>query len=297
MKIIAAIIAGALIGSAITAWSLGRADSRDTAPEPGSSADATDSLARAEGSESSAQARARKTVDVGEIAASGSRVLAEIQRGPDISARECLRRVEEAKLALQTEVSSLRQRLDEADDDSPHSRTYDLSQEELAQLAAKCELRWDMPSVSTDGATSISAEDARALGLSADEVSAAAAVFEKHNASMIKQLRSLYTATTGELNASTMSGQSLISEVRDKSAPSELALAFQRLSAERAGLVSAPARGEERPLVEQLYRHLSSAGDGVEHSLAQRIGADKARALRALHGGFSTKNSSSYGCP
>lgn len=196
--------------------------------------------------------------------------------------------------AMATELRELRRKLG-APAGAQSSRVYGLGEQELVNLAEKCELRWDMPPVENGAPESIPLDDAKTLGLTEAERSAVNAAYSQFNTQTLAQYRALYQQITGDPSPGSMSAGAMISEISSNASRTQLRDIFQRISGERAGLLVPPATPS--PPIEQFFRLVVGAGDGFERTLADRIGPDKARALRALHDGFGNKNSSSYGCP
>ncbi len=80
-------------------------------------------------------------------------------------------------------------------------------------------------------------------------------------------------------------------ELHDKAAPGEPELVRRRISQERAGLAPAPADVQRLSPFERYFRALAGLGEEAERLLAARVGADKARAVRAEHGGWPMRMS------
>lgn len=177
------------------------------------------------------------------------------------------------------------------------TRVFDLPPETLARLAERCELRWDLQPPRLDGPAGLPPEAAAEVGLDEAELAAIGEVTGAYNDRMLTALQALYTEVTGDDQVANLAPDSLHSEIADKAGPDELKRAFQRLSAERAGLLQPPSDPAAGPPVERLYRLLTTAGNDLEAALAERIGPEKARALRELKGGWGSRSRSSHGCP
>jgi len=191
-------------------------------------------------------------------------------------------------------VLQLKERLQQASQ-RRRTKTFDLSKEELLNLANKCELRWDMPPIRFSAPTA-SKKRIKTLGLHENEVALINEVFAKHNSEMLNELRKLYAEITGQQEAGEhLSPSALLSEVIEKTDSVEKKLVYQRLARERAGLQAPPLDLSRTSAAERLYRLLTSAGDRVEKALATKIGPDLARQYR--EDGFGSSYSSSYGCP
>jgi hypothetical protein len=70
-----------------------------------------------------------------------------------------------------------------------------------------------------------------------------------------------------------------------------------RLSKEKAGLVPPPADLAKTPVVERALRIATAAGDELERRFGERVGAERAHALRRLRDGWPGGRSSMNGCP
>lgn len=194
--------------------------------------------------------------------------------------------------ALRGKVAELEQKLARID-----PRTFDLSRETLLRLAERCELRWDLQPPRLDGPARISKEAAAAAGLADEELSAVDEVLASSNDRLLAAVRALYVEVTGDSETDNLAPEAMLAEMDDKTDPAEIKRVFQQLSAERAGLATAPADLTAAPPMERLYRLLTSAGDALEGELGARIGADRARALREHDGGWNSRSRSSHGCP
>ena len=199
---------------------------------------------------------------------------------------------------LEREVAALRRELGRVRGKARKTKVLDLDKKELAAMAKRCELRWDMPPLSADKPPSVSPKRSEALGLNETEVKAVEKVLVAHYRRMVKTLRGLYVEVTNdEQNAAALSPWSLISEIRGKSPRAEVKAVFARLARERAGLVTKPAVKRRMSPVERLMRMLTTVGDRVEKDMGAQIGPDLARRYRRFGGGLGSASRSSYGCP
>jgi hypothetical protein len=174
-------------------------------------------------------------------------------------------------------------------------RAYDLSAGELEQMAATCELRWDIPSL-TMNPTTLSDGEVAKLSLTGSERTIIDRAFAEAHARLVGEVRQTYAALTGDDNPGSMSPEAMYAEVVDKVPEGELQVMFQRLARERAGLAPGPTTASISPL-ERMFRALTTGGDRLENDLAAALDAQLARAVRDLNGGWSSKFGSSYGCP
>ena len=94
-------------------------------------------------------------------------------------------------------------------------------------------------------------------------------------------MRSLYIEVTGDTaGAETLSSEAMRREIEDKSPPGEHNLILQRVAQERAGLATPPADLSKTSALERLMRASFQLGDQSEAALAQRLGAERAHAIR-----------------
>jgi hypothetical protein len=203
-------------------------------------------------------------------------------------------RVENAE--LKARVAQLEAELHEVKAKSRDRRTYDLTQEQLEQMASRCELRWDHPPLSAEP-NRIRPEDAEALGLTAEERAAVDRSLAEFHRSMRADLEALYKEATGDPNAGSLSMEAMIDEVLDKTPHDELKVIYQRLAQERAGQRPPPDPSSLGGVTERLMRRLTGAGDRMEAALGEAIGPEGARGLRDLHQGFGSRSASTVGCP
>ncbi|MBI2377358.1 MAG: hypothetical protein HYV07_25375 [Deltaproteobacteria bacterium] len=204
-------------------------------------------------------------------------------------------RLERQAAALQADNETLKKALAESSGETGQQKVLDLSHEELADLAKKCELRWDTPSLSGRFGV-VSDQDAKSLGLSEDELAVISSLTQKSRAKLTAEISRAYREITGDDgDLGSLGAESMLAEINDKVDPLELKRAFQRLSAERAGLPAPPE--ELRTPYERMMRSVTSEGDELERAIADQLGPDLAKKLRTKNGGWSNKSRSSHGCP
>lgn len=191
---------------------------------------------------------------------------------------------------LERKVKSLRKRADE-------TRTYDLSQEQLVEMAQRCELRWDLPSITLDEPQTVTRSAVDEFGLDGEQVTAVNAVLAKTNQRLLDAVMGLYVEATGDPAPAGFAPDAMFAEIVDKTPRETIKAVFQRLSAERAGLAPPPADPAAGEPIERLLRLVTAAGDQLERELADKVGADVARALRDEHQGWGEKSRSRVGCP
>jgi hypothetical protein len=179
----------------------------------------------------------------------------------------------------------------------PEQHKYvDVSKEELLARADRCEIRYDTPPVLDAVPKTVSRGD---LGGASDtERDAVNGVIAEMHGSVAAQLRRLYLEIGGEAAvADKMTPGSLLNELWQKVAPGELDAGRVRLARERAGVQAPPANPAQSSAGERLQRLMFNMGDEFERKLAERIGAERAHALRARHDGWGGTRSSHSGCP
>ncbi|MCL4223702.1 MAG: hypothetical protein KJZ91_04425 [Myxococcales bacterium] len=168
--------------------------------------------------------------------------------------------------------------------------------DELLALARECGVNLDIPPVMRGDPMQIDPATAQAAGLTADEHAAANQVFVELARSWKQRVRGWYVDATGDhQGADQLSAHAMGEELHDKAAPGEPELVRRRISQERAGLAPAPADVQRLSPFERYFRALAGLGEEAERLLAARVGADKARAVRAEHGGWPMRMSMS-GC-
>jgi len=198
---------------------------------------------------------------------------------------------------LQARVDALERELRAKRAEGDETRSYGLSHETLLAMAERCELRWDMPPMSLDGAQTVSREAVEALGLDDAQMRTINDVFARTNMRLIKAVTELYAEVMGEVPPAGMAPTAMLFEITDKTSRETVREIFQRLSAERAGLAAPPAPSVALDPAERLFRLLTTVGDDVENELAGTLGPDVARALRDEHDGWGEKSRSRPGCP
>ncbi|MBI4817141.1 MAG: hypothetical protein HY791_12840 [Deltaproteobacteria bacterium] len=204
-------------------------------------------------------------------------------------------RLERQTAALQADNESLKKALAEKSGEARKQKVFDLPPEELAGMASRCELRWDLPSLSGRGSV-VSDEDAKNLGLSEDELKVITDVTRKSQAKLIAEITRTYREVTGDDgNVGSLSAESMLTEINDKLDPIEIKKAFQRLSAERAGLPVPPT--EMATSYERMMRTVIMEGDELERAIGDQLGPDLAKRIRKNNGGWNDKSRSSHGCP
>lgn len=173
--------------------------------------------------------------------------------------------------------------------------TLDLDPETLAKMADKCELRWDTIPVGPEAPT-LSQDWANEAELTEEEQEIVDRLFKEHHGQLVSRVQQAYREVTGD-DTGGLSTYAMLMELDDKVPEVELKQVFQRLSAERAGRIPAPAELGSRPPVERVYRALTQSGDQLEQAIAKELGPEAAKRLRRVRDGWSSRSRSSYGCP
>jgi hypothetical protein len=198
---------------------------------------------------------------------------------------------------LEREVGVLRRALAKAQGKADQTKVFDLKKSDLVAMAQRCELRWDMPSLTIDKAPTVPKKHRERLGLGPAEVASIEDVLAKQHRKVVSSLRKLYVEVTNDRQAArVLSPWSLISEITGKSPRAERKAVFSQLARERAGLATASA-DERRSAFERMMRLLTALGARLEKEIGARIGPDLARRYRREGGGFGSRSRSSYGCP
>jgi hypothetical protein len=157
------------------------------------------------------------------------------------------------------------------------TKMHDFTQDELKQMAANCEVRWDAPDFDVDG-HSIPADEAQKLGLTAQDMAAYQRILKQTNADMLAQARQIYRDVTGE-SGDNLEFNSMWSEVEGKLGRKEWQQARTRLSQEKAGMMQPQDPAQQSPAY-RFLKLMSGTGDAVAQQLDKEIGSDKERALR-----------------
>lgn len=183
--------------------------------------------------------------------------------------------------ALEAELETLRRSMAE---DEERRRAADKwparSKEDLLAMAKRCEVRYDMPPSAWNLGHTVDERRAAELGFSDDERRAVNQALHEEGIRLVEPLRALYIETTGNADAAAaLEPFTLQQEIMAKASPETLALARQRISHERAGLVT-PGDPSQGTPVERALRLLSTAGDEWERRLAVIVGVERAAKLR-----------------
>jgi len=112
------------------------------------------------------------------------------------------------------------------------------------------------------------------------------------------QLRQLFVEMTGDAQmADKLPIGGLLGLLMEKVPEAVRNEARARLSKEKAGLVPPPADLAKTPVIDRALRIATGAGDELEKRFGERVGAERARALRKVRDGWPGGRSSMNGCP
>jgi hypothetical protein len=214
--------------------------------------------------------------------ASVPRLSAQALHASGADARATIVALEEKVASLSAELEKARRELRDGpldQDGIPKNKFFDLTPDELAVLARRCELRYDVPPFLMNAAVQASPELAARVGLSEAERVRTNQALRESSTLFVGRLRALYAEAHGAPPPETMSARDLQHAIFGRY-PREIKEAFQRLSRERAGLATPPADPSGSSVVERELRLILEAGDDWERRLAGIIGPDRARQLR-----------------
>jgi hypothetical protein len=191
-------------------------------------------------------------------------------------------------------------RLREGQTSKPASRDLrsliEPTREELLARAQRCEVAYNYPNLDAPEPTKVGDGLAKRLGLSDTEREAVDEVMRELHAQVPADLRKLYAEMSGDAaTAARLSPAALLSEIFQKAPEETMSEARIQLSRERAGLAPPPARPGAGPVVERALRLMMGLGDDLERRLGERLGPERARALRGLRESWRSTSSWS-GC-
>jgi hypothetical protein len=170
-------------------------------------------------------------------------------------------------------------------------RFLDASREELLARVERCELAFDTPSIN-----GFDQKTAQSMGLAEAEREALNEAMKEVKAQVVAELRALYVEMSGDAaTADRLSPASMESEIFARAPEGSRGQARQQLAREKAGLSAPPADLAKTPVAERTMRLMSGIGDRFEQKVAERLGPERARALRAKEDGWRGKTVSN-GC-
>jgi hypothetical protein len=159
-------------------------------------------------------------------------------------------------------------------------KVHGFTPEEWAEMAEKCEVRFDLPQFGLNP-PKIPARQAAAMGISDDQRIAMESVLGRMNSQYMSTVRGLYVEVTGDTaGADNLEPLAMVNEMEHKSPPGSSSAARKRVALERAGKVAPPADPQAGPAIERLMRYVLGVSDDTERELAAVVGAEKAAVLR-----------------
>jgi hypothetical protein len=181
-------------------------------------------------------------------------------------------------------------------DGIPQKKFHDFTPEELAILARRCEIRYDVPKFLSNGRIELRGLGAAENGISEAQVAQLNQQLREFAPASLDRLRALYREGTGDqVGAATLAPKDMMRALFQRY-PHELDRANQRLSLERAGQPAPPPEPGGPSVVERLLRLTFAAGDELERRAAQVLGAERTHELRRTGAGYEPGYIQS-GCP
>jgi hypothetical protein len=172
----------------------------------------------------------------------------------------------------------------------------DLTKEELAILAKRCEVRYDIPPHAMEAGYQLSSGRAERFGLSEGEREVVNQALRDEGQKVEAEIRSIYAAATGDKTGAEKMRLQEMQEAVLRKDRGELNRAQQRLAQERAGQIASPTASEQRPYAERMLRALIASGDSWEAQLGRIFGPERARDMRRRHVTYTGRRSQA-GCP
>lgn len=195
---------------------------------------------------------------------------------------------------LRSELESANASLEGQAKESRRGFSLEPTPQELAEMAKTCTLKWDAPPL---GSEPFSLGPKRG-DLSVEERNAINKALAEQHEQVTRELRALYVEVTGDrAHADAAAADALTMEIHEKSTRADVQLAYQKLALERAGQLPPPANNVGQSAIERALRIVTSLGERTERTIAQVVGADRARNLRKRNNGWDSRSVSSNGCP
>jgi hypothetical protein len=170
-------------------------------------------------------------------------------------------------------------------------RYLDPGPDELLDRAQRCEIAFDSPPIN-----GFEGRSAQSMGLAEGERETMNEVMKDLKAQVSADMRALYVEMSGDPStADRLSPGSMESEIFARAPEGARQRARQQLAREKAGLAPPPADLARTPVAERTMRLMMTIGDRYEQKLAERVGPERARALRAKNDGWPGKTVSN-GC-
>jgi hypothetical protein len=157
---------------------------------------------------------------------------------------------------------------------------FDLPPEEWADMATRCEVRFDNPGFGLEPPL-LSSKDAARKGFSEQERDSINSLIKAENAAYVTTMRALYVEVTGDsAGVDALDVRAMEQEIQGKSTALDSATARRRIALEHAGQEAPPQGASAGPAIERYFRLVVSEGDVFEKQLAQIIGTERARSFR-----------------
>jgi hypothetical protein len=202
---------------------------------------------------------------------------------PRFDDRETLRtRIaeQEKELAHLRSVAPMAKKLGEG-----RKQVLNPSRDELLARVERCELAYDTPSIN-----GVNEKEAQKLGLSDTEREAMNEALKETRDHVASELRRLYVEMGGDPGmADRLSPQAMETEIFARAPDGARPQARQQLARELAGLATTPTDLSKTPIAERATRLMSTIGNLFEQKLAERLGPQRARGLRAQEDGWRGK--------
>jgi hypothetical protein len=207
--------------------------------------------------------------------------------------------------ALEERVASLTSELAEAKrlavegprdgDGIPKNKYHDFTPEELATLARRCEIRYDVPVYLMGAPPELPPNVASRMGIAEPDRVRINQGLQEFAPAHVERIRALYAEATNDPAAAQKLSPRDIQHALFERFPAELNKAKQRLAQERAGQIPVPSDANTGPAVERMLRLIMTSSDELERRLGSVLGADRAHEIRR-NDGFGGRRIQS-GCP
>jgi hypothetical protein len=217
----------------------------------------------------------------------------------DVSRDELLSR----DAVQRTEIAALRQRVRDLESAGPHASGprrrvdpdgrpwFSPSEETLKSFVKECRVRFDSPPLYDSEPFRFPTQQAAKLNLEPEQLAAVNRVMEGLQKSLHARVQELFIEATGDMRAAdTLSASAMQHEIFDKAEPGEMTELRRRVASERAGLVAPPADLSRLSPIERLFRLQIGLGDEAGSALAEVLGKERARDLRATEGGWGMQH-------
>jgi hypothetical protein len=177
-------------------------------------------------------------------------------------------------------------------------RHLEADQRLLDEWAGLCRVRADVPPFGLSGGLEAIDAASDQLGLAdAERVAFRDAALEL-TTDAIASLREMYVAATGDADgAAAVDPDAMVEQILQTGTLGEDARLRATLSQERAGHAAPPTDRDAMTPFEEMFRATIATGDDFERRLAARLGAARARELRARFGGWPGPDFDWFGCP